>query len=180
MAIKKATTQLADIEYEIQPAISIKDYTNTCYKEYSLYVLQQRAIPNYIDGFKVVQRKLICAALDLARNKKVKVAELGSSLSSCVSKDTEIIINGACTTIGEYYNVWSENDVILAFSEESLEQKEASVLNVTCKPPKELFILELEDGTTLEITSEHLVMTKSRSWQKVSDLTTDDEVVAFN
>lgn len=82
MAIKKVTTQLADIEYEMQPAMSVKDYTNTCYKEYSLYVLQQRAIPNYIDGFKVVQRKLICAALDLARNKKIKVAELGSSLSS--------------------------------------------------------------------------------------------------
>lgn len=82
MAIKKATTQLADIEYEMQPAISVKDYTNTCYKEYSLYVLQQRAIPNYIDGFKVVQRKLVCAALDSAKNKKIKVAELGSSLSS--------------------------------------------------------------------------------------------------
>ncbi len=83
MATKKATeSQMVDISYEMQPEMSIKDYTNTYYKEYSLYVLQQRAIPNYIDGFKVVHRKLICAALDIAKNKKIKVAELGSSLSS--------------------------------------------------------------------------------------------------
>lgn len=180
MAIKKVTTQLADIEYEMQPAISIKDYTNTCYKEYSLYVLQQRAIPNYIDGFKVVQRKLIYAALDSARNKKIKVAELGSSLSSCVSGDTEIYINGVCTTIGEYYNVWSENDVIFTFNAENLETQQSKVLDVVKHSPKELFILELEDGNILEVTKEHLVMTKDRSWQMVVNLLPTDEVLSVS
>lgn len=79
---KKKETAVADIAYEFLQPLSIADYTNTFYKEYSLYVLQQRAIPSYIDGFKVVQRKLICAGLDQAKNRKVKVAELGSSLSS--------------------------------------------------------------------------------------------------
>lgn len=78
---KKAKYQ-ADINISLMTPISIADYTNEFYKEYSLYVLQQRALPSYIDGFKVVQRKLICAGLDMAKNKKIKVAELGSSLSS--------------------------------------------------------------------------------------------------
>lgn len=80
--VKKKTDVESDIKIEMLNAMSITDYTNEYYKEYSLYVLQQRAIPNYIDGFKVVHRKLICAALDQSKNKKVKVAELGSSLSS--------------------------------------------------------------------------------------------------
>ena len=71
-----------DIQYNFLEPMSVANYTDTYYKEYSLYVLQQRAIPNYIDGFKVVHRKLIRAALDQALNRKIKVAELGSSLSS--------------------------------------------------------------------------------------------------
>lgn len=72
----------ADIALEILDPISVADYTNNYYMDYSLYVIQSRAIPNYIDGLKVVQRKLIYAALQQASNKKTKVAELGSSLSS--------------------------------------------------------------------------------------------------
>lgn len=82
MKNSKKKVQEQDIEYEILEPINVTDYTNEYYKEYSLYVIQSRAIPNYIDGLKVVQRKLIYAALQLAANKKVKVAELGSSLSS--------------------------------------------------------------------------------------------------
>lgn len=84
MTAKKGKKTL--VEQDLNPVllepVNITDYTNQYYKEYSLYVIQSRALPNYIDGLKVVQRKLIYAALQLAANKKIKVAELGSSLSS--------------------------------------------------------------------------------------------------
>lgn len=80
MAKKKILSE--DINIELDEGVFLQDFFDNDYKDYSLYVLQQRAIPSYIDGFKVVQRKLICAALDMALNKKIKVAELGSSLSS--------------------------------------------------------------------------------------------------
>ena len=58
----------------------ITEFIDTEYKDYSMYVLQNRAIPSAIDGFKPVQRKLVYA---LSRKSgKVKVAELGGSLSS--------------------------------------------------------------------------------------------------
>ena len=71
-----------DVVPEYLESVSIKNLIDTAYKDYSLYVIRQRAIPCYIDGFKTVQRKLIRAGLDHCKNKKIKVAELGSSLSS--------------------------------------------------------------------------------------------------
>lgn len=59
---------------------SVKEFIDTEYKDYSMYVLQNRAIPSAIDGFKPVQRKLVYALSK--KNGKVKVAELGGSLSS--------------------------------------------------------------------------------------------------
>jgi len=71
-----------EIDIDLLSPITVTDYINQHYMDYSLYVIQSRALPNYIDGLKVVQRKLIYAALQMAAHKKVKVAELGSSLSS--------------------------------------------------------------------------------------------------
>lgn len=61
---------------------SIDDIINTEYREYSMYVLQQRAIPSCIDGLKPVQRKLLYSMMKRGGNKKVKIAELGGGLSS--------------------------------------------------------------------------------------------------
>lgn len=79
--LKKKSSAI-DIVPEYLESVSIKKLIDTAYKDYSLYVIRQRAIPCYIDGFKTVQRKLIRAGLDHAKNKKIKVAELGSMLSS--------------------------------------------------------------------------------------------------
>ena len=57
-----------------------KDLIDQQYREYAMYVLEQRAIPSCIDGLKPTARKLICAGLDHAKN-KIKVAELGGMLS---------------------------------------------------------------------------------------------------
>ena len=95
MAKKKNVEKDINIQYD-EP-LSINDFINNSYKEYCLYVLKQRAIPSYIDGFKVVQRKLIRAALDMAHTKKIKVAELGSALSSYEYLHGEVSAQDALT-----------------------------------------------------------------------------------
>lgn len=47
-------------------------------KEYAIYTVENRAIPNLIDGFKPVQRFVIARALDLARGNKEKFHKLAS------------------------------------------------------------------------------------------------------
>lgn len=104
MAKKKNVEKDINIQYD-EP-LSINDFINNSYKEYCLYVLKQRAIPSYIDGFKVVQRKLIRAALDMAHTKKIKVAELGSALSSYEYLHGEVSAQDALTKMTAS---WSNN-----------------------------------------------------------------------
>lgn len=60
---------------------SVSEVIDTDYKRYAMYVLENRAIPSVIDGFKPVQRKLFYA-MQKETSKKVKAAELGGKLSS--------------------------------------------------------------------------------------------------
>lgn len=60
---------------------TIPDIIDTEYKEYSLYVLEQRAIPNVIDGLKPVQRKILYQMVNTVKDKRTKISEIGGSLS---------------------------------------------------------------------------------------------------
>lgn len=57
---------------------SIKQVIDTEYREFSKYVVEQRAIPSLIDGLKPVQRKVLFGMLTTYKGKKTKVADLGS------------------------------------------------------------------------------------------------------
>ena len=48
---------------------SVTNVIDTEYKEYAMYVLEQRAIASYIDGFKPVHRKIIYTAINQFKNK---------------------------------------------------------------------------------------------------------------
>lgn len=62
--------------------ITIPEIIDTQYKQYSLYVVEQRAIPYIMDGLKPVQRRALWTALNSFKNEKVKVVKLaGSTLS---------------------------------------------------------------------------------------------------
>ena len=84
--------------------VSIEYFTDNYYKEYSMYVLEQRAIPSYIDGFKPVQRKLIYASLKLPKDKEVKVSELGASIASCDYHHGEVSSSNALILMAAPYN----------------------------------------------------------------------------
>lgn len=58
----------------------LTNYINEYYKQYSIYTINNRAIPSLIDGFKTVQRKIIYAALKEAKNDYVKVSSLAGLL----------------------------------------------------------------------------------------------------
>lgn len=63
---------------KIITAKSITEIINTDYLEYSMYTLENRAIPSAIDGFKPVHRKLVYAMINVHGGKKTKVVDLGS------------------------------------------------------------------------------------------------------
>jgi len=55
---------------------SVSDFIDQEYKEYALYVLHNRAIPNAIDGLKPVQRKILYTALARCKTEFLKTASL--------------------------------------------------------------------------------------------------------
>ena len=109
-------------------------------------------------------------------NKKVKVAELGSSLSSCFSGDTNITINNKTITVEEYIKNWSSSDNIKTFNEKTLENTTSKVLDVKETGIKQTYTIELENGEKIELTDDHLVMTR-RGWVIMKDLSEDDEIL---
>ena len=46
--------------------LSLRDYTEKAYLDYSMYVILDRALPNIGDGMKPVQRRIIYAMRELA------------------------------------------------------------------------------------------------------------------
>lgn len=62
--------------------ITLTEIANTSWKEYSLYTLEERALPSMIDGLKPSQRFIMYSALKNARDKLAKVVEIAGSVSS--------------------------------------------------------------------------------------------------
>jgi DNA topoisomerase-2 len=82
---------------------SITDIINVDYLEYSMYTLENRAIPSVIDGFKPVHRKLVYSMLNVYKGKKTKVADLGS-ISSLNYHHGEASAQEAVSTLGAEWN----------------------------------------------------------------------------
>lgn len=73
------------------------------YRHYAMYVLENRAIPCYIDGMKPVHRKLFYAMLNEHRGKKTKVSDLGG-ISKLNYHHGESSAMGAAVTLTAEWN----------------------------------------------------------------------------
>ncbi|MBU2021090.1 MAG: hypothetical protein KJ609_05455, partial [Gammaproteobacteria bacterium] len=51
--------------FESNETLSLKDYTEKAYLNYSMYVILDRALPHIGDGLKPVQRRIIYAMSEL-------------------------------------------------------------------------------------------------------------------
>lgn len=62
--------------------IKVSDFLKNEYKDFSFYVLESRAIPSLVDGFKPTQRKIMFVADKHIRSVKNKVATLAGKVIS--------------------------------------------------------------------------------------------------
>jgi DNA gyrase/topoisomerase IV subunit A len=64
---------------------TVTDYLDNDYKEYAIYVVEERAIPSVIDGFKPTQRKVIFVANKVWKNgseKPMKIFQLAGRVAA--------------------------------------------------------------------------------------------------
>ena len=70
------------MQKEIVSKKTIKELIDCEYRGYAEYVIQNRAIPSYIDGLKPVQRKVLYVVKKIARKDEKKIAEIAGQLAS--------------------------------------------------------------------------------------------------
>jgi len=66
---------------------TITEYLDQDYREYAVYVVEERAIPSVIDGFKPTQRKVIFVADRVWKSaeKPLKIFQLAGKVASDAS-----------------------------------------------------------------------------------------------
>lgn len=69
----------------VKERITVTDYLDTKYLEYAKDVVEHRAIPSVIDGFKPVQRKIVTAGLQHAKSKYYKIFQLTGIVASSMN-----------------------------------------------------------------------------------------------
>ena len=68
-----------------QVSQTVTNYLDTAYREYAVYVVENRAIPSVIDGFKPTQRKVVFVADKVWKNgseKNLKIFQLAGKVAS--------------------------------------------------------------------------------------------------
>lgn len=83
---------------------TVTEVIDTDMLAYSMYVLENRAIPSAIDGFKPTARKLVYAMTEQKPTGRIKVAELGGSLASYGYHHGEVSAMGACVKMATKYD----------------------------------------------------------------------------
>ncbi|MCL7928969.1 DNA topoisomerase IV subunit A [Halomonas llamarensis] len=80
------------IDMDIQVAegdverLSLRDYTEKAYLDYSMYVILDRALPNIGDGMKPVQRRIVYAMRELALNANAKYKKSARTVGDVLGK----------------------------------------------------------------------------------------------
>jgi len=84
--------------------IKLEEFAETRWKQYSLYTLEERALPSMIDGLKPSQRFIIYSALKNAKDKFVKIVELCGPISSYGYHHGEASANDAAILMAQAWN----------------------------------------------------------------------------
>jgi hypothetical protein len=169
---------------------TVTDYLDNDYKEYAVYVVEERAIPSVIDGFKPTQRKVIFVANKVWKNgseKPMKIFQLAGRVAAdafyhhgdCLDPDTEILLNdGSFITIYEWFLKYPEAKFeVIAFDENSKEFVKAIGHSPRIGQITDIeYELEMEDGSIFKCTGNHPFLTQ-RGWVEAKDLTEDDDIL---
>lgn len=66
--------------------IALKNYTQQAYLNYSMYVINDRALPNLGDGLKPVQRRIVYAMSELGLKAAAKFKKSARTIGDVIGK----------------------------------------------------------------------------------------------
>lgn len=160
---------------------TITEFLSNDYKEFAMYVIENRALASCIDGLKPVHRKIIHTANLLwktGNEKPLKIFQLaGKVASDCLHYDSEILLaNGESIKIGDWFHKYPNVKLEVVCVDENGDATISVGFNPRAALQKYIYEIELEDGTIHKLSENHLVRLTNNTYKKVSLLTMDDEV----
>lgn len=73
-------------DFEANETLSLKDYTEKAYLNYSMYVILDRALPHIGDGLKPVQRRIVYAMSELGLKATAKYKKSARTVGDVLGK----------------------------------------------------------------------------------------------
>lgn len=171
---------------------TITEFLSNEYKEFSLYVIENRAIPSVIDGLKPSQRKIIHICNQIWKTgseKPLKVFQLSGAVANqafyhhgdCLSPETEIVLHdGSIITILEWFERYPDCKFDLVSYDEERDEfvcGEGHSPRIGSINDVEYEIL-MEDDSIFKCTGNHPFYTQ-RGWVKAEELIDTDEIKSF-
>jgi len=98
------------------------------------------------------------------------------STAGCLHGSTVITTEEGDVTIEKIVEEQLVGTKLPSFNEETCEIEQDEIVAAICTGVKETLTIELEDGKSLRLTSDHRVYT-TRGWVEAGDLTVEDEIL---
>lgn len=160
--------------------LPISKFIDSKFREYAIYVLEARGIPNFFDALTPVQR-FILKNSPTNFNKTLtvvgKVIMDGYHHGDCLFYNTKInLADGTQITIGEWYEKYP-NSVLLV---KSIDDDNNEIIGIGHSPrigqsTNEYLEIELESGEIIKCTKNHPFFLNGK-WVKAEDLKENDDL----
>lgn len=165
MKVKNNKDKLQKID-----SISYKDFLENNMREYGVYVVENRAIPDIHDGLKPVQRRILWSAYNMGAKSSGSTYKTARISGDCFAKGTPVSTPNGRVAI-ENLEV---GDLVLT------SQGPRKVTHLIYNKVGKAGLMMLKDGKFFVCTPDQEVKVKIGDkffWKKVSNLTDEDDVV---
>jgi len=162
--------------------LPISRQINTNFRNYALYVLENRGIPSFYDGLTNVQRFIV---LNSPSTFNKTISLVGSCISDgyhhgdCLDAKTQIhLADGSTIEIEEWYIKYPDAKLLVQSFDEKTQEfvvglgHSPRIGQETCC----VYEIELESGEIYKVTDNHPLLT-NRGWVQAKDLTEQDEIL---
>lgn len=169
-SVSKFTIAFANLTKELSRGVGYREYNDTLKQSewFCKHGTFSRSEQNYVyipEGDRIE----IIPASDSAHL-------LGKQLWACVPGHTKILTTDGYMRIDSMLGY--QSTIVQLNDNNELVKCEGTV--VQTKYVTQLYELELEDGSTMQATSDHLVMLTDGSYKKICELQENDDVMCFN
>lgn len=160
--------------------LPISKLIDTKFREYAVYVLENRGIPSFYDGLTTVQRYILMnspSSFQKTLSVVGRAIEEGYHHGDCLDYSTKInLADGSQITIGEWYEKYPKAILLI----KSKDKNGNEIIDIGHSPrigqeTKEFFEIELENGEIIKCTENHKFLVNGE-WIEAKNLKENDDI----